>query len=103
MYLKPRKFALLFTFGSLMVFGSLAMIRGPQAYLQYLTSRERLPFTVAYFVAAALTLYCALHLQSAVLTAICGALEVRECMGVCLLRRWVDGRAWVLPAGFCCR
>ncbi|KAF8422036.1 Got1/Sft2-like family-domain-containing protein [Tirmania nivea] len=66
--LKPRKFAVLWTFGSILFLSSWAILQGPRTYGAHLLSGPRLPFTAAYFGSIILTLYFSLGLQSTVLT-----------------------------------
>ncbi|KAJ9574103.1 hypothetical protein L9F63_008517 [Diploptera punctata] len=66
--LKARKFALLYTMGSLFTICSFSFLWGPMNHLRHLFSRERLPFTVAYFGTLFGTLYFALSVQSTPLT-----------------------------------
>lgn len=63
---KPRKFAILWTMGSVLFLVSWAVMMGPVQYLQHLVSGPRLPFTAAYFGTIALTLYFALGLHSTI-------------------------------------
>ncbi|CAJ0905951.1 9592_t:CDS:1, partial [Entrophospora sp. SA101] len=37
-----------------------ALLHGPMAYLKHVTSRERLPFSIAYFGSLVATLYFAI-------------------------------------------
>ena len=64
----PRKFATLFTFGSLLILSSFSVLKGHAAFLQHLISAERLPFSVGYAVSLVGTLYAAMWSQSYVLT-----------------------------------
>ncbi|PSN58167.1 hypothetical protein C0J52_00991 [Blattella germanica] len=66
--LKARKFALLYTMGSLFTILSFSFLWGPMNHLKHLFSRERLPFTAAYFGTLLATLYFALSVQSTPLT-----------------------------------
>lgn len=79
---KARKFALLFTLGSLFfvmryamvcslniskiifVFCSFFFLWGPIAYIKHMFSRERICLTLSYGSTLFATLYCALHLQN---------------------------------------
>lgn len=61
---KARKFALLFTLGSLFFVISFFFLWGPMAYLKHMFSRERIVLTLTYGGTLFATLYCALHLQS---------------------------------------
>ncbi|KAJ5951233.1 uncharacterized protein N7479_009646 [Penicillium vulpinum] len=68
--LKPRKFAILWSVGSVLFLISWAVLMGPWTYAKHLTSGSRLPFTAAYFGSIALTLYFAIGLQNLLLTLI---------------------------------
>lgn len=57
--LKPRKFAVAFTLGSLLFMGGFSVLMGPVAHFKHLISPERLPFTAAYFGSLGLTLFFA--------------------------------------------
>lgn len=65
---KPRKFVILWTFGSILFLSSFAVMMGPMNYVQHLSSGPRLPFTAAYFGSLALSIYFSIGLQSTVLT-----------------------------------
>ncbi|KAF2088899.1 SFT2-domain-containing protein [Saccharata proteae CBS 121410] len=78
--LKPRKFAILWTMGSLLFLASWAVMMGPKQYVQHLLSGPRLPFTGAYFGSIALTLYFALGLHNTILTLLSSIVQL-----VCLL------------------
>jgi hypothetical protein len=60
---KSRKFAALFTLGSLFSMGSFSFLWGPLAHLMHLLSCERLPFTLGYLATAIGTLYCAMRVS----------------------------------------
>jgi len=66
--ISSRKFALLFTLGSLFFIISFSLLKGPVAHFKQLASKEKLPFTAAYFGSLVLTLYTAMGLQSQILT-----------------------------------
>ncbi|KAL8733702.1 MAG: hypothetical protein Q9166_001895 [cf. Caloplaca sp. 2 TL-2023] len=66
--LKPRKFAILWSMGSMLFLASWAVLMGPIVYAQHLISGPRLPFTAAYFGSIVLTLVFAIKLQSTILT-----------------------------------
>ncbi|KAK4867982.1 hypothetical protein LT330_007641 [Penicillium expansum] len=68
--LKPRKFAVLWSVGSVLFLLSWAVLMGPWTYAKHLVSGSRLPFTAAYFGAIALTLYFAIGRQNLFLTLI---------------------------------
>ncbi|OBT89548.1 hypothetical protein VE02_01085 [Pseudogymnoascus sp. 03VT05] len=60
MALKPRKFAILWSLGSVLFLASWAVMMGPLTYGKHLVSAQRLPFTAAYFGSIGLTLYFSL-------------------------------------------
>ncbi|KAL2756160.1 hypothetical protein ACRALDRAFT_1076520 [Sodiomyces alcalophilus JCM 7366] len=66
--LRPTKFVILWTLGSIFFLASFAAVMGPMAYARHLLSVERLPFTSAYLGSLALSLYFALGLRSTILT-----------------------------------
>ncbi|EON61487.1 hypothetical protein W97_00702 [Coniosporium apollinis CBS 100218] len=78
--LKPRKFAILWTMGSVLFLAAWAVMMGPMQYVQHLLSGPRLPFTAAYFGSIALTLYFSLGLQSTILTLFSAIVQI-----VCLI------------------
>jgi len=71
----PQKFALLFAFGSLVIMGSLAFLKGPKALATQLAARDKLPFSAAYIVGLVGTLAATLILRSFILTALFGVLQ----------------------------
>jgi len=74
--LKARKFALLFTFGSLFIVLSFSVLWGPVSHMKHLFSTQRLPFTLTYFGSLFTTLYFALKVQSTPLTALFALIQV---------------------------
>ncbi|TGZ77541.1 SFT2 domain protein [Ascodesmis nigricans] len=66
--LRPRKFAVLWTVGSLLFLASWAILQGPVTYATHLLSAPRLPFTAAYFGTIILTLYFSIGIGSTILT-----------------------------------
>ncbi|CAJ2513451.1 Uu.00g015700.m01.CDS01 [Anthostomella pinea] len=73
---KPRKFVILWSFGSVLFLSSFAAMMGPMAYAKHLTSGTRLPFTAAYFGSIALTIYFSIGLQSTILTLISAIIQI---------------------------
>jgi hypothetical protein len=65
---KPRKFVILWTFGSILFLSSFAVMMGPTAYVRHLSSGPRLPFTAAYFGSLGLSIYFSVGLQNTILT-----------------------------------
>ena len=62
--LKPRKFVVPFSMGSLLFMLGFAILSGPVAHLKHIFGPERLPFTAAYLGSLAMTLYFALGVSS---------------------------------------
>lgn len=73
--LKARKFALLYSLGSLFFLMSFCFLWG-SGYIRSLFTVEKRYFTVSYFATLAGTLYFALHLQSTPLTVLCAILQL---------------------------
>ncbi|KAH9418463.1 uncharacterized protein LOC113797601 [Dermatophagoides pteronyssinus] len=71
-----RKFSILFTFGSIFIVASFAILLGPMNHLKHQFSKERLPFTAGYFGSLIATLYFALQVQSTILTSIFAIIQV---------------------------
>ncbi|XP_052082419.1 uncharacterized protein LOC127720053 [Mytilus californianus] len=74
--LKARKFAVLYTLGSLFIISSFSLLWGPMNHVKHLFSVERLPFTTAYFGSMLATLYFSLWLRSTVLTVIFAVIQI---------------------------
>ncbi|XP_072949859.1 uncharacterized protein [Epargyreus clarus] len=74
--LKARKFALLFTLGSLSFIFSFSFLYGPWNHMKSMFSKERALTTSLYGFTLIATLYSALHLQSTPLTIICAVAQV---------------------------
>ncbi|TPX34007.1 hypothetical protein SmJEL517_g03246 [Synchytrium microbalum] len=80
MVISPSKFAVPYTFGSILAMASFALLRGPATHLKNLFSRERLPFTGLYFGSMALTLYFSMGLHSYLGTIFTAVIQI-----ICLL------------------
>ncbi|KAI0651313.1 SFT2-domain-containing protein [Trametes meyenii] len=74
--LRPAKFALAFSLGSLLVMFGFAVLIGPINHIKHLFSKERLPFSAAYFTSLGLTLYFSLGAHSYVGSLVCGIVQV---------------------------
>ena len=74
--LKARRFALLFTLGSICTLGSFSFLWGPWAHLTHILSLQRLPFTLGYTLTLLLTLYSSVGLHSTPLTLLFGILQL---------------------------
>ncbi|CAF1256391.1 unnamed protein product, partial [Didymodactylos carnosus] len=73
---KARKFALLFSFGSLFFLSSFSMLWGPVNHLRHLFGVERLPFTITYIGTLIGTIYYSVWLKSYFLTIIFAVLQI---------------------------
>ena len=73
--IRPHKFALLFTMGSILAMAAMAMLRGPADYARSLLQRDKLVFTATYVGTLLLTLYAALIAKSYVLVILSSALQ----------------------------
>lgn len=76
--LYARKFALLWSLGSLFAIAAVAVLRGPS---KLVTGLPTSPAAAAYLCALGATLYAALSLQSTVLTALGAAVQVAVILG----------------------
>ncbi|KIV88940.1 hypothetical protein PV10_08566 [Exophiala mesophila] len=74
--LKPRKFAILWSVGSILFLASWAVLMGPYQYVIHLVSGPRLPFTAAYFGSIFMTIYFAVGLHSTLLTLISSIVQL---------------------------
>ncbi|KAI0324922.1 SFT2-domain-containing protein [Cubamyces sp. BRFM 1775] len=74
--LRPAKFALAFSLGSLLVMFGFAVLIGPINHLKHLFSKERLPFSAAYLSSLGLTLYFSLGAHSYIGSLICAIVQV---------------------------
>ncbi|KAK4687683.1 hypothetical protein P7C73_g2430, partial [Tremellales sp. Uapishka_1] len=74
--LKPRKFALAFTLGSLLFMLGFAVLHGPWNHLKHILSPERLPFSLAYFGSLGLTLFFAVGIRSTIGTLVAALVQV---------------------------
>lgn len=76
---RPQKFALSFTFGSLTFMGSFAILRGPEAHFGSMLQTDRLPFTAVYGVSMFMTLYCTFQThgpKAYLLVLLCSVLQI---------------------------
>lgn len=76
LWMKPRKFAILWSFGSVLFLCSFAAMMGPMTYVRHLLSGNRLPFTAGYFGSIFLTLLFALGARSTFLTLVFAIIQL---------------------------
>ncbi|CAN3357628.1 protein transport protein Sft2p [Diutina catenulata] len=74
--LKPRKFAILWSLGSVFFLISFGVLQGAQAYVTHLFSSTRILFTVAFFTSIIMTLVSALSLRSTILSLIFAVIQL---------------------------
>ncbi|EIM80180.1 ER-to-golgi vesicle protein transport Sft2 [Stereum hirsutum FP-91666 SS1] len=74
--LRPAKFALAFSLGSLLVMFGFSVLIGPINHAKHLISKERLPFSIAYLSSLGLTLYFALGPHSYLGSLLCAVVQV---------------------------
>ncbi|KZT24941.1 ER-to-golgi vesicle protein transport Sft2 [Neolentinus lepideus HHB14362 ss-1] len=74
--LRPAKFALAFSLGSLLVMFGFSVLVGPINHVKHLLSKERLPFSLAYFSSLGLTLYFSLGAHSYIGSLIFAVIQV---------------------------
>merc|ERR1719174_3043183 len=99
--ISPQKFALLFAFGSIVIMGSLAFLKGPKALATQLIQRDKLPFSGAYVVGLVGTLVATIVLRSFILTAVFGLLQAVALLY--FVASYVPGGQMVLNmCGKCC-
>ncbi|XP_074655143.1 uncharacterized protein LOC141908825 [Tubulanus polymorphus] len=65
---KPRKFALLYTLGSLFLIASFSLLWGPMNHVKHLLSGPRIAFTTAYLGTMFATIYFSVWYKSTALT-----------------------------------
>ena len=86
-----RKFALLYTLGSVFFISSFSLLYGPKKHfkvsfneiykfdfqlsIKHLISTERLPFTASYILSMGFTLYAALGIRSYILTIVAAGIQ----------------------------
>lgn len=74
--LKPRKFGMLWSLGSLLFVLSFGILQGPKKYTMHLLSRDRIVFIGVFFGSVVATLYSSIILKSTILTIITGVIEL---------------------------
>ncbi|KAG6616136.1 protein transport protein sft2-like [Phytophthora cinnamomi] len=74
--IRPSKFALSFTLGSMCCMGAFAMLKGPAAYISGLLQPNRLLLTSAYFVTLGCTLYSCLILGNYVFVVLSSVMQL---------------------------
>ncbi|KAH9677174.1 Vesicle transport protein [Citrus sinensis] len=67
-FVRPIKFAILFTFGNLLAVGSTAFVIGPAQQINMMFDSARIYATTVYLVCVVIALICALLIHSKILT-----------------------------------
>ncbi|KAF7297145.1 Protein transport protein SFT2 [Mycena indigotica] len=73
---RPRKFALAFSLGSMLVMFGFSVLIGPINHVKHLITAERLPFTLVYFSSLGLTIYFAVGLHSYLGSLVCSVIQI---------------------------
>lgn len=73
---KARKFAVLYTLGSLFFLMSFSALWGPVNHLKHLFSGDRLLFSLVYFLTIAATLYFSMWQRSFFMTILCALVQI---------------------------
>ncbi|KAI5951046.1 SFT2 [Candida jiufengensis] len=74
--LRPRKFGLLWTGGSVLFVISFGVLQGPYNYIRHLLSKDRIVFTTVFFTSIFLTIYSSVVLKSSLLTIFTSIIEI---------------------------
>ena len=74
--LRPRKFGMLWTMGSILFLVSFGVLQGPKTYLYHLISPNRILFTTVFMGSVVATLYSAVILKSSILTIFTSIIEI---------------------------
>jgi len=74
--IRPAKFALALSLGSVLVMFGFAVLVGPITHLKHLVSKERLPFSAAYIASLVLTIYFSVSVKSYLGSLISAAVQV---------------------------
>ncbi|CAH2352409.1 protein transport protein Sft2p [[Candida] railenensis] len=74
--LKPRKFGLIWSLGSLLFVCSFGILQGPYSYTRHLVSSDRIIFTSVFFGSVLSTIYCSVVLKSTILTILASIVEI---------------------------
>ncbi|CAH6720305.1 protein transport protein Sft2p [[Candida] jaroonii] len=74
--LKPRKFGMLWSLGSLLFVISFGILQGPKKYFYHLISKDRIVFSAVFFGSVLATLYASIVMKSTIFTIITGVIEI---------------------------
>lgn len=74
--LKPRKFALLWSLGSIFFLVSFGVLQGFKAYMEHLFSSTRIIFTVVFVSSIFMTLFSSLSLKSTLLSVVFAVVQL---------------------------
>jgi hypothetical protein len=74
--IRPSKFALCFTMGSLLFMASFGLLKGPLEHVKSMITPDQLPFTIVYMGSMGLTLYASLISRSYILVVIASSIQI---------------------------
>ena len=111
--IRPQKFALAFTTGSIFFCTALAVVRGVGPFLRSFLTSKRLPYALAYALTLLLTLWAACIRRSYILTVVFASVQIGGLAwtalmnmpgggrGVLLVLRKVCGLVWTVGRPLC--
>lgn len=73
---RPSKFALCFTMGSLLFMASFGLLKGPLEHVKSMITPDQLPFTIVYFSSMSFTLYSSLISRSYIFVVISSSIQI---------------------------
>lgn len=74
--LRPRKFGMIWSMGSILFLVSFGILQGPKTYILHLISPGRVLFTSVFVGSVVLTLYSSVVLKSSLLTIVSSLIEI---------------------------
>ena len=101
--IRPQKFALAFTTGSIFFCMSLAVVRGVKPFLRSFLTSRRLPYALAYALTLLLTLWAACIQRSYILTVVFASVQIGGLAWTALMNMPGGGRGVLLVLRKVCR
>ena len=103
MVIRPQKFALAFTTGSIFFCTALAVVRGVGPFLRSFLTSRRLPYALAYALTLVLTLWAACIRRSYILTVVFASMQIGFLGWSALMHMPGGGRGALLVLRKVCR
>ena len=101
--IRPQKFALAFTAGSIFFCMALAVVRGVKPFLRSFLTSKRLPYALAYALTLLLTLWAACIRRSYILTVVFASVQIGGLAWTALMNMPGGGRGVLLVLRKVCR